>query len=191
VAVGLALAIIALVFTVLRVFSERTRGGLAAIRAGYRAAADISGLRYLDDRARGPTLRGRSAGVEVTFYRTELRFEPFHCATATASSACRTLVVYHRAFPHPSLATRGLPRFSTDDPRFDAKFELHAASASKLSATVRAALETLPCPELTVIERRVAILWPAERLAPTNEEIDAAKIILEALAGERRSEAYR
>jgi hypothetical protein len=186
------LAVIALLVVLAglsRLYSQ-SRLARGAARAPYRRLAEATGLRFVEERERGPTLRGMSGGVELTIFRTQLAVgEWFHCATATAQRPLKTLVVHHRAFPHVSLATRGLSREATGDRRFDKKFEVHGSES--VSGDVRAALDALPCPELTVLLQRVAVVWPAERDAPTPEEIDAVRTILEAIASDARNDAYR
>ncbi len=165
------------------------------VRDAWRAFAAAQGLRLEDDRGH-LRLHGRVHEVPFVLTRTQVRFgEWVYCASAAASLDVRAAVVFHHAFTFPSTAAAPLPKARTGDPSFDRRFEARLdperAIGAVLTPEVRAALVTLPVPELTILAGRVAVVWSIEGDVPSEDELAAVRAILEAIAAPPRPGAYR
>jgi hypothetical protein len=183
-------AIIGLVLAFVRSAAREGRSARERVRREWAKSAERAGLRFVDDRTRGMSARGQARGVDYVIARTQLRLgEWWFCATARTSSPQR-MVIHHRDFDRPSVAVGSLPELPSDDARFDRAFVIRAKS-SRLAPEIRAALMELPCPELTVLDGRLAIVWAMTSTAPRESELAAVRALIEQLAPDARTGAYR
>lgn len=183
-------AIVGLVGSWLR--ARALAGSVSRRRAkgAWEALAREVGMRLGDDSYRGIFLRDRVRGIEVAIFRTQVRLgEHRFCATATIEPRAR-LLVHHRDFDRPSSAFASVPTHPTGDAAFDREFVVRARRDPRLSHDARLALATLPCPELTLFDSRLALLWEMRAAVPSESEVEAVRAIVDVFA-EARAAAYR